>query len=160
MPANNLWKTPHIGPLQSKLLNLWPFALCESLVTVILVGGRAKKKQLTRTEGCPGLPPAVPHCLPVVAVSSTGSARHPEWWSAASSTAAVFSGASLPGPAHKQARHMYFTRTKFWSNVSVNLCVGYKFVRHRSKPWLWRDSFPHLVTSTSLLLLPTQYICQ
>lgn len=65
-------------------------------MAVILVGGG---RRLTMTAGCPGLPLAGPRCLPAVAVSSTGSAHHREWWFAVFSRAAEFSGVSLPGPS-------------------------------------------------------------
>lgn len=79
-------------------------------MAVILVGGG---RQLTMTAGCLGLPPAGPRCLPAVAVSSTGSAHRPEWWFAAFSTAAEFSGVSLPGPGIIQ------NITAEWSKVGV-----------------------------------------
>lgn len=83
-------------------------------MAVILVGGG---RELTRTAGCPGLPPAGPRCLPAVAVSSTGSAHHLEWWSAASSTAAVFSGASPLGPAHKHTSGAWLAVTLELSRI-------------------------------------------
>lgn len=103
-------QTLEINPavVNLKLVNRWPFAFAGSPVAVILVGGGT---ELTRTAGCPGLPPVGPRCLPAVAVSSTGLARHPEWWSAASSTAAMFSGASLPGPARRQENGIWLAIT-------------------------------------------------